>query len=90
MVMISSQRIKVNICEFSYFVTQPTRDFIFNEAASCQGVCFQQNQLVKFNLLTYSKTCLKRQLKNRQNKDLNDGNLMKVESIAECSPWSIL
>ena len=39
----------------------------------------------------YSKTCLKRPLKNRQNKDLNDnGSLMQVESIAECSPWSIL
>ena len=37
----------------------------------------------------YTKTCLKRPLKNRQNKDLNDkdlnGSLMKVESIAECS-----
>ena len=39
----------------------------------------------------YSKTCLKRPLKNSQNKDLNDnGSLMKVEGIAECSPWSIL
>ena len=39
----------------------------------------------------YSKTCLQRPLKNRQNKDLNDkinGSLMKVKSIAECSPWS--
>ena len=35
----------------------------------------------------YSKTCLKQQLKNRQNKDLNDKwySLMKVESFAECS-----
>ena len=41
----------------------------------------------------YSKTFVKRPLKNRQNKDLNDkinGSLMKVKSIAECSPWSIL
>ena len=40
----------------------------------------------------YSKTCVKRSLKNTQNKDLNDkfGGLMKVKSIAECSPWSIL
>ena len=38
-----------------------------------------------------SKTCVKRPLKNRQNKDLNDKWwLMKVECIAECSPWSIL
>ena len=33
------------------------------------------------------KTCLDRPLKNRQNKDINaNGCLMKVESIAECSP----
>ena len=39
----------------------------------------------------YSKTCLKRPLKNRQTKILmTNGSLMKVESIAECSPWSIL
>ena len=37
----------------------------------------------------YSKTCVKRPLKNRQNKDLNDKcSLMKVKSIAEA--WSIL
>ena len=34
----------------------------------------------------YSKTCLKRSLKNRQTKVLKtNGSLMKVESIAECS-----
>ena len=40
----------------------------------------------------YTKTCLKRLLKSRQNKDLSDkdlidlnGSLMRVESIAECS-----
>ena len=41
----------------------------------------------------YSKTCLKRPLKNGQNKGLKmveNGSLMKVETIAECSPWSIL
>ena len=40
----------------------------------------------------YNKSCLKRPLKNRQNKDLNDKwyCLMKGESIAECSHWSIL
>ena len=37
----------------------------------------------------YSKTCVKRPLKNRQNKIMN-GRLMKVESIAECSKGSIL
>ena len=37
------------------------------------------------------KTCVKGPLKNRKNKTLNDnGSLMKVKSIAECSPWSIL
>ena len=44
-----------------------------------------------FSKKEYSKTFVKRPLKNRQNKDLNDnGSLMKVKSIAECSPWSIL
>ena len=39
----------------------------------------------------FSKICVKRPLKNRQNKDLNDKcSLMKVESTAECSRWSIL
>ena len=34
---------------------------------------------------SYSKTCVKRPLKHRQNKDLmTNGSLMKVESIAEC------
>ena len=39
----------------------------------------------------YSKTCLKRPLKIDKAKVLmENGSLMKVESIAECSPWSIL
>ena len=37
----------------------------------------------------YSKTCVKRPLKNRQNKYLKEsktnGSLMKVKSIAQCS-----
>ena len=35
----------------------------------------------------YSKTCLKRPLKNRQNKEVLkiNGSLMKVDIIAECS-----
>ena len=41
--------------------------------------------------VSYSKSCLKRPLKNRQRKILmTNGSLMKVESIAECSLWSIL
>ena len=40
---------------------------------------------------TYSKTCVKRPLKNRQTNILmTNGSLMKVVFIAECSPWSIL
>ena len=40
----------------------------------------------------YSKTCLKRPLKTiKKTKVLmENGSLMKVESIAECSPWTIL
>ena len=48
---------------------------------------------VGFRPYDYSKPCVKRPLKNRQNKDLYDkwySSVMKVESIAECSPWSIL
>ena len=39
-----------------------------------------------------SKTCLKQPLKKDKTKTLKitNGRLMKVESIAECSPWSIL
>ena len=41
--------------------------------------------------ILYSKTCLKRPLKNRQNEGLIDFNdSLTVKSIAECSPWSIL
>ena len=39
----------------------------------------------------YNKTCLKRHSKIDKTKVLKTyGSLMKVESIAECSPWSIL
>ena len=38
-------------------------------------------------LEAYSKTCVKRPHKNRQNKGfMTNGSLMMVESIAECSP----
>ena len=48
------------------------------------------NQLIK-KFWPYSKTCLKRPLKSKQTKILmTNGSLLKVESIAECSPWSIL
>ena len=39
----------------------------------------------------YSKTCLKQPLKKPKTKIcITNGSLMKVTSIAECSPWSIL
>ena len=39
----------------------------------------------------YSKTCLKQSLKKDKTMTLiTNGSLMKVKSIAECSPWSIL
>ena len=42
--------------------------------------------VVRVIFYLYSKTCVKRQLKNRQNKDLiNNGSFMKVEIIADCS-----
>ena len=47
---------------------------------------------IKRNLI-YGKTCVKRPFNNRQNIALNDkinGSLMKVKSIAECSPSAIL
>ena len=42
---------------------------------------------LEFTEFMYSKTCLKPPPKNRQN---NKWYLMKVECIAECSPWSIM
>ena len=51
---------------------------------------------LKLIALLYSKTCVKRSLKNRQNKflmtktSLANGSLMKIESIAESSLWDIL
>ena len=40
----------------------------------------------------YSKTCVKRPLKKKAKTKIlmTNGSLMKVESIAKCSPWSIL
>ena len=53
------------------------------------SVVKQQNS--QNSIHVYSKTCLKLPLKNRQTKILmTNGSLMKVESIVECSRWSIL
>ena len=39
----------------------------------------------------YSKTCFKQPLKKDKTKiSITNRSLMKVKSIAECSPWSIL
>ena len=42
-------------------------------------------------ITSFTKTCVKRPLKIDKAKILmTNGSLMKVQSIAECSPWSIL
>ena len=42
--------------------------------------------VVRVTFYLYSKTCVKRPLKNRQSKDLiNNGSFMKVEIIADCA-----
>ena len=47
--------------------------------------------LLRLDDIHYSKTCLKRPLKiDKINVLMENGSLMKVESIAECSPWNIL
>ena len=70
--------------------------FLFDHDSFCYTVTKMFSFLIKstyqikvfaFYIKLCSKTCLKQPLKNRQNKGLNDnGSLMKVESIAECSP----
>ena len=53
----------------------------------CQGPAW--TQIIQLGY--YSKTCIKRPLKKDKSKILmTNGSLMKVQSIAECSPWSIL
>ena len=57
--------------------------------------CWQSMHLGVYNMLVapnaYSKTCLKWPLKIDKTKILmTNGCFMKVESIAECSTWSIL
>ena len=43
---------------------------------------------VSICLSVYSKTCVKRPIKNRQNKYIANGSLKKVESIAECGRFT--
>ena len=48
------------------------------------------NKYYSFHDTIYSKTCVKRPLKNRHNKGLmTNGSFLQVESIAECSPFAI-
>ena len=65
------------------------------------GAIIQVTNLVIYNchpikdsntvVIIYSKTCLKRLFKiDKPNIFMTNGSLMKVKSIAECSPWSIL
>ena len=78
-------RVSLVVARFTSFLGQPC-----NKAQGhCRLIMQQSCGIHRQN--TYSKICVKRPLKNRQNKDLNNNCcLMKVESIAECSTWSIL
>ena len=70
--------------------------FLLNADSSKQSRSWSALQICRtdqdlhYMLYAYSKTCVKRPLKNRQNKDLKltTGSLMQVKSIAECFPWS--
>ena len=52
----------------------------------------RQSSSGEFKRSQYSKTCFKRPLikKGKTKISMTDGILMKVKTIAECSPWSIL
>ena len=43
-----------------------------------------------FKICKYSKICLKKKKIDEAKILITNGSLMQVESIAECSPWSIL
>ena len=80
---------------FEHHETSLLQHYFSSVDSNTCRLCFHLAQIpVKskcVQLGIYSKTCQKWPLKNRQNKDLNkNGCLMKVKSIAECSPWSIL
>ena len=67
---------------------------IFNaKRQNCTEKAQKLLPVTTFNIFVYnySKTCVKRPLKIDKTKNLmTNGSLLKVESIAECSPWSIL
>ena len=44
-------------------------------------------ELIVFSF--YSKTCVKWPLKNRQNKDLNENDSLKVQ-VLQNAPWSLI
>ena len=54
---------------------------------AAQAVAVRKERLVFIHI--YSKTCVKRPLKKKDKTNIlmTNGSLMKVESIAECSPW---
>ena len=66
---------------------------IYNENIS-KSICLIPFDLEPFNAVTgpelYSKTCLKQSKIDKTKVFKTAGSLMQVESIAECSPWSIL
>ena len=43
-----------------------------SEWTKCDDICNGRFVFNRFTIKTYSKTCVKRPLKNRQNRDLND------------------
>ena len=75
----STDRIRYAVCVDDYLVTIYVQLFKFWPLVSEEDIW------------GYSKTRVKRSLKIDKTKILmTDGSLMKFESIAECSPWSIL
>ena len=48
------------------------------------------NLFVAQVIVVYSQTCVKRPLMDKTKFLMTNGSLMKVDRIAECTPWSIL
>ena len=70
------------------FLVVKKSDFNKKYSSTCNSESTKQKVGVRSQ---NSKTCLKQPLKKDKTKILiTNSSLMKVESIAECSPWSIL
>ena len=67
-----------------------TRPLVFTSASGCKASENFDISSENYFFPIYSKTGLKRSLKIDSKVLMKNGSLMKVESIAECSPWSIL